>query len=139
LKWFFPANLIKTSAVSSIHYRKSHFCRVHQSLPCASSRAHGKHKFCQVCLKKHIAKLKHTTKSLFTVCFFWLTAKKYFAVCFFVTHGKTRFYRVFYFGTRQNNKKNYLLTSKLFLLFIYNMWYSMLKFDIFLYLFVIFN
>ena len=73
-----------------------------------------------------MAKLKHTAKSCFAVCFFLAHGKEYFVVCFILAHGKVI-------------KKFCLLTSKLFLHFTYNMWYSMLKFDTFLYLFVIFN
>ena len=58
--------------------------------------------------------------------FLWHTAKLNFVVCFILAHGKVI-------------KKICLLTSKFFLHFTYNMWYSMLKFDTFLYLFVIFN
>ena len=93
------------------HYRKPRFCRVRQGLPSANSRAHDKHKFCRVCSRKHTVKLKHTAKSCFTVCFFLAHGKEYFAVCFFVTHGKAKLCRVFYFGTRQSNKK--ILSSHL--------------------------
>ena len=124
---------------SAHHYRKSRFCRVRQGLPSANSLAHDKHKFCRVYSRKHTTKSKHTAKSCFAMCFFVTHGKEYFAVCFFVTHGKAKLCRVFYFGTQQSNKIFCLLTSKLFLHFTYNMWYSMLKFDTFLYLFVIFN
>ena len=88
--------------LGSCHYRKLRFCRVHHSLPCANSRAHGKHDFCRVCSRKHTAKPKHTAKIM--VCrvlffstrqrntlpcaFLWHTAKSWFAVCFFLAHGK---------------------------------------------------
>ena len=124
-----------TKQTNKGHYRKLRFCRVHHSLPCANSRAHGKHDCCRVCSRKHTAKPKHTAKSWFAVCFFLAHG-----MCFFVTHGKVMVCRVLFFGTRQSNKIFFcLLTLKLFLLFTYNMWHSMLKFDTFLYLFVIFN
>ena len=126
-------------AVCNYHYRKLRFCRVHHSLPCANSRAHGKHDFCRVCSRKHTAKPKHTQshglpcaffstrqRNTLPCAFLWHTAKSWFAVCFFLAHGKA----INFFC---------LLTLKLFLLFTYNMWHSMLKFDTFLYLFVIFN
>ena len=89
----------------------------------------------------HRAKIQHTAKICFVVCFFlahgqsintlpciffWHTTKDDFAMRFILTHGKVI-------------KKIYLFISKLFLLFIYNMWCSILKFDVFLYLFVICN
>jgi hypothetical protein len=61
----------------------------------------------------------HTAK--FAVCFFVTIA-----VCFILAHGKV----INFFC---------LITSKFFLHFTYNMWYSILKFGIFLYLFIIFN
>ena len=88
------------------HYRKPRFCRVRQGLPSANSRAHCKYKFYRMCSRKYTAKSKHTAKSCFAVCFFLAHGKEYFAVCFFVTHGKAKLCRVFYFGTRQSNKKN---------------------------------
>ena len=54
-------------------------------------------------------------------------------------HGKETLLPSVFCGSRQNNNFFSLLTLKLFLFFTYNMWYSMLKFGIFLYLFVIFN
>ena len=50
----------------------------------------------------------------------------------FIWHSANRFVcRVFYFGTREI-KKFFPLSLKLFLLSTYNMWYSMLRFGIFL-------
>ena len=96
-----------------------------QNLPWATSRAHGKQLFCHVSPKKRTANVRHT-------------AKPCFDVCFSLTHGKVINLSCDFF-TRQSNKIFPLLTSKLFMLFTYNMWHSMLKFDTFLYLFVIFN
>ena len=121
------------------HYRKPRFCRVRQGLPSANSRAHGKHKFCRVCTRKHTVKLKHTAKSCFAVCIFLAHGKEYFAVCFFWHMAKLNFAVCFILAHGKVIKKFCLLTSKLFLHFTCNMWYSMLKFDTFLYLFVIFN
>ena len=130
---------VSRSSAGIVHYRKSHFCCVHQSLPCASSRAHGKHQFCQVS-SKNTRQNKSTRQSHALPCAFFSHGKEIlccvflfdtrqsltFAMCFILAHGKV----INFFC---------LLTSKLFLLFTYNMWYSILKFDIFLYLFIIFN
>ena len=58
----------------------------------------------------------------------------------FIWHSANRFVcRVFYFGTRRIKKFFPPLTLKLFLLSTYNMWYSRLRFGIFLNPFAIFN
>ena len=101
------------------HYRKQRVCRVPQSLPRATSRAHSKQLFWHVSLKKCTAKVEHT------MCFFGTRQSIKFFVCFF-SHGKVI-------------KISSLLNSKLFLLFTYKMLYSMLKFGTFLYLLAIFN
>ena len=83
------------------------------------TKTHGKIMVCRVLFYAH-------GKEILCRVFFWHTAKHDFAVCFILAHGKV----INFFC---------LLTSKLFLLFTYNMWHFMLKFGIFLYLFVIFN
>jgi hypothetical protein len=85
---------------------------------------------------------------LYVVCFFgimaklwvchvlfpWHTANQWLWRVLFLTHSILYTYKIRYFILTKN-----LSTSKLFLLSMYNIWYLILKFGMFLYLFVIFN
>ena len=71
--------------------------------------------------------------------FFRHSANKALPSVIFLTLGKEASLPSVFSGTRQINKLFSLLPLKLFLLFTYNMWYSILKFGNFLYLFAIIN
>ena len=71
------------SCLSHSHYRKSHFCHVHQSLLCVSSRAHGKHKFCLSVLKKTHGKTKVHGKVIICRVLFFAHSKEILCSVFF--------------------------------------------------------
>ena len=118
----------------------------------------GKQTLCRVLknirqtMKKHSAKHRHSTTNCHVdirqlVCrpleVYWVSVsgtrqRNKFAECFFCTRQRNKFAECF-FCPPQINKFFSLLTLKLFLLSTYNMWYSMLRFGIFLDLFAIFN
>jgi len=64
------------------------------------------------CAQENRRQNQSTRQSHILPCaFFWHTAKNTLPCAFFVTHGKAKLCRVFYFGTRQSNKK--ILSSHL--------------------------
>jgi len=79
-------------------------------------------------------------KSFFAECLFSALGKGFFfAECLFPALGKGCFFAECLFPTLSKLLIFSLLNLKLFLISTYNMWYSMLKFAVFLSLFAIFN
>ena len=136
------------------HYRKRQRCRVSKTLPCAQTQAHGKPALCHVLVetahgkrlahgKRDVCRVSgqkthgktqptanvevcrvlrnkaHGNEALFAVCLFFYTRQKFY--------------------TRQNYEKKQILHSQIFLLYIYSVLYSLLKFGIFLVIFAIFS
>jgi len=87
-----------------------------------------------VCHLKDAQQMLGTRQSL-AVCF----VLTHVALCFILAHGKVMFCCVLFFARSKGIKKFLFSPRKLFMLFTYNMWHSMLKFGKFLYLFAIFN
>ena len=67
------------------------------------------------CAQENRRQNQSTRQSHILPCaFFWHTAKNTLPCAFFVTHGKAKLCRVFYFGTRQSNKKNFVFSPRNF-------------------------
>ena len=128
------------------HTRQNNDTRQTNSLPSAEKNTRQTR-------KKHSAKQRHSATNrhvdirqlvcwslgVYRVSVSGTRQRNKFDECFFCTRQRNMFDECF-FGTRQINRFFFsFLTLKLFQLSTYNMWYSMLRFVIFLDPFDIFN